>query len=133
FDRYTEDSLARVCRQYVRKRRNVYALPAGWFVAQPRPGRSLCCGLQMQPDSSLDVWVPFFSNELQVVETIARAMPASHRLLVKLHRSDADSYSRADLDRFRRLPGVTLVSPFAQSRAFIDRAAAIVAIQGTIA
>jgi lipid A disaccharide synthetase len=53
-------------------------------------------------------------------------------LLVKLHKSDADNYSRRQLDRLRRVPGVELVSPFVQSREFIEQSSLVITIQGTI-
>lgn len=62
-----------------------------------------------------------------------RATPPSHAILVKLHHSDADNYSRKALDRLRRLPGVHLVSPFASSRQFIENSSLVFAIQGNIA
>jgi hypothetical protein len=52
--------------------------------------------------------------------------------MVKIHKSDTSSYSRAQLLKIERLPGVKLVKPFADTRRFIERADLVVAIQGTI-
>jgi hypothetical protein len=132
-DRFTEQSAWDLCRQYLRKRVNLYRLPTDWFCEAPPVTPYLFFGLHMQPESSIDVWAPFHADQFNVIESNARSMPPTHQLLVKVHGSDADNYSRADLGRLRRLPGVSLVSPFARSRDFIENASLVLAIQGTMA
>lgn len=89
-------------------------------------------GLHLQPESSIDVWAPFYSNQLWVIEQISRSLPPTHRLMVKIHKSDVSNYSSQQLDNMRKLPGVDLVTPSAEARSFIERADLVVAIQGTI-
>jgi hypothetical protein len=89
-------------------------------------------GLHLQPESSIDIWAPFFSNQPWVLETLSRSIPPSHKLLVKIHKSDAANYSREQLDRMRALPGLELVHPHADTRRLIENAALIVSIQGTM-
>jgi hypothetical protein len=67
-----------------------------------------------------------------VVELLSRSIPPSHKLLVKIHKSDIANYSSAQLTRMRSFPGVELVRPFADTRRFIENADVIVSIQGTI-
>jgi hypothetical protein len=98
----------------------------------PPKGSYAFFGLHMQPESSIDVWAPFYSNQLAVVEALARAMPASHRLMVKIHKSDLGRFSADQLLKMKALPGVDLVHPLADSRAFVDGAALTFTIQGTI-
>lgn len=131
-DRFIEYAPTRLCREYVRKRWNLYTLPTRWFCTEPPRAPYVFFGFHMQPESSIDVWAPHYSNQFAVVEAIARSTPPTHRVLVKLHKSDADHYSRRELGRLRRLPGVTIVSPFAQSRDFIEAASLVFVIQGTI-
>lgn len=133
FDKYTDYSLPWLCREYLRKRLNVVTRPNSWLCDTPPSTPYMFFGLHMQPESSIDVWAPFHANQFATVEAIARSMPPTHQLLVKLHISDADSYSRAHLRRLRRLPGVRLVSPFARSRAFIEGASLVVTTMGTMA
>lgn len=89
-------------------------------------------GLHMQPESSIDVWAPFFSNQMWVVELLSRSVPPTHKLLVKIHKSDITRFSTEDFDRMRALPGVELVAPFADGRQFIEHSSLLVAIQGTM-
>jgi hypothetical protein len=117
---------------YLRKRRNLLLLPHHRLLQKPPLGRFAFFAFHMQPESSVDVWAPYCSNQTHVVETLARSLPADVRLLVKLHKSDADRFSPAELRALAAYPGVELVSPFASSREFIARAALVASIQGTI-
>jgi hypothetical protein len=89
-------------------------------------------GLHMQPESSIDVWAPFYSDQQWVIELLSRAIPASHRLLVKIHKSDAANYSEAALRRMLSMPATELIHPFADAREFVERADLVVSIQGTM-
>ena len=89
-------------------------------------------GLHMQPESSIDVWAPFYSNQLSVIELISRSLPPTHQLLVKIHKSDVSNYSRDQLERIKLLPGIKLVAPKSDARGFIENADLVIAIQGTI-
>jgi hypothetical protein len=100
---------------------------------EPPPGPYVLFGLHLQPESSIDVWAPFFSNQMWVIELLSRSIPPDHRLLVKIHKSDVSRYSSEQLSHMRSFPGVELVRPFADTRKFIDGASAIVGIQGTMA
>lgn len=132
YDRYRAPGLWTLCRQYVRKRVQLLRLPHHWMRTDPPVGPFVFFGLHMQPEAAIDVWAPFHADQFAVIEAIARAVPPTHDVVVKLHRSDADNYSRRQLNRLRRLPRVVLASPFAQSREFIERAALVFGIQGTI-
>jgi hypothetical protein len=132
-DRFFDYPLSMALKNYVRKRINTLRMPTEWLLREPPERPYVLYALQMQPESSIDVWAPFFSNQLRVVDSLSRSIPPTHELLVKMHHSDADNYSRRMLGEFRRLPGVRLVSPFASSRAFAERASLIVTVQGTIA
>jgi CDP-glycerol glycerophosphotransferase (TagB/SpsB family) len=86
----------------------------------------------MQPEASVDVWAPFFSNQIRVVEFLSRSLPPTHKLLVKLHKSDVSNYSPEYLATLARFPGVEIVSPYADTHEFIRRADIVFSIQGTM-
>ena len=119
-------------REAVRLRANAWQLRRHRLRDKPGPGRFAFFGLHMQPESSIDVHAHFFSNQTRVIELMSRALPPTHRLLVKLHKSDALNYSTRRLQELRAFPAVELVSPHANSREFIDQADLVFAIQGTI-
>lgn len=136
FARFTEvrtryDPMAALRQLRSLKRAN-RALGAMDTVAAPPSSPYVLFGLHMQPESSIDVWAPFFSNQLWVIELLARSIPPSHKLLVKIHKSDISNHSKEMLDQMRSFPGVELVRPSADSRTFIENADLVVAIQGTM-
>lgn len=101
-------------------------------LSEPPTNPYVFFGFQMQPESSIDVWAPFYSNQMWVIELLSRAIPPTHKLLVKIHKSDISNYSSEQLNRIQALPGVKIVAPFSNTRDFIQNADLIVAIQGTI-
>lgn len=133
---FTESVDGHSLRAALRKRRRAAAARTATAlaatVAVPPAAPYVIFGLHMQPESSIDVWAPFFSDQLWVVELLARSLPPSHKLLVKIHKSDVAKYSAEQLARLRALPGVELVRPFADTRAFIEKADLVVGIQGTM-
>ena len=131
-DRFTTPSLLKVCSQYLRKRRNTFLFPNKWFVRKPPAARFALFALHMQPESSIDVWAPFFSDQFHLIQQIVRAIPPNMRLLVKMHISDADNYSRTQLRQLSQLPNVQLVHPASSTRDLINQADLIIGVQGTI-
>jgi hypothetical protein len=125
-------SLYGLFKEAIRLRKNVLRLPHGELLRVPPSGRYAFFGLHMQPESSIDVFAHFFSNQTHVVELMARSLPPTHMLLVKLHKSDVPNYSRALLSKLAAFPGVRLVSPYADTFEFIKRSDLILSIQGTI-
>lgn len=131
-DQFNTNTFWFMARQYFRKRINLLGFPKSWFITEPPKEPYLLFGLHMQPESSIDVYAPFFANQLDTIEKMARAIPPTHKLLVKVHISDADNYSRAQLRRLRDLPGVKLVLPTVWSRPFVERSAGLIVISGTM-
>jgi hypothetical protein len=128
----TDVSLGAVFRHFGYLARARSAIDTVNLLREPPRTPYLLFGLHTQPESSIDVWAPFYSDQYWAVETLSRSMPPDHKLLVKVHKSDAVRYTRRDLERLAALPGVELVHPFADVRRFVDQAAMIVSIQGTM-
>ena len=128
----TAYSIRGLLQEAIRLRRNVWQLKRHRLLDAPPPGPFAFFGLHMQPESSIDVFAHFFSNQTHVIELMSRALPPTHKLLVKLHKSDALNYSSRRIEELAAFPGVELVSTGANSREFIERADLVFAIQGTI-
>jgi hypothetical protein len=128
-NRYSVRAVLRFFRRTAQARKAIAAYRA---VERPPRTRYVLFGLHLQPESSIDVWAPFFANQMWVVELLSRAVPPTHQLLVKVHKSDISNYSREQLDRMTSFPGVRIVAPFADTRAFIEGADLVVTIQGTM-
>jgi hypothetical protein len=125
-------SLRSLAGEAFRVRRNLWLLNRRSLLDRPPKKRFVFFGLHMQPESSIDVFAHFFSNQERVVELMSRSVPPTHSVLVKLHKSDAQNYSTDRLARLARFPGVELVSPYADTFEFIKKAELVFAIQGTI-
>jgi hypothetical protein len=135
--RYTETpgshSIASRVREGIRVRRNLLRLRNRKLVAEPPLDTGFAFfGLHMQPEASVDVWAPFFSNQIRVVELLSRSLPPTHKLLVKLHKSDVPNYSPEYIAALEKFPGVEVVSPYADTHRFILRADLVFTIQGTM-
>ena len=137
FLRFVESAASRGSWRAYKRRRQIRharaAIASTAMHSRPIDHPFVLFGFHMQPESSIDVWAPNFANQMWVVEQLARSIPVSHTLLVKIHKSDLVSYQQEQLDRLLSLPGVELVDPFADTRAFIERCSLLVAIQGTMA
>jgi capsule polysaccharide modification protein KpsS len=116
-------------RRAARARKAIAAFPAN---KAPPNSPYVLFGLHLQPESSIDVWAPFFSNQMWVIELLARSLPPSHKLLVKIHKSDISNWVREQLEQMCWFPGVEIVAPFADMRGFIQQADLLVTIQGTM-
>jgi hypothetical protein len=117
-----------------RLRKNLFSLgrQKNLVLKPPRDKRYAFFGLHMQPESSIDVFAHFFSNQVRVIELMARSLPPTHALLVKLHKSDVPNYSSDYLAKLAKFPGLRIVAPYANALDFIRNADLIFAIQGTI-
>jgi hypothetical protein len=125
-------SVGAMFRESLRYRRNALEFPRHWFTNRAPAEPFVFFGLHFQPESSIDVCAHFYSDQVRVVELISRSIPPTHKILVKLHKSAASHYSRSQLAEFTKFPGVQLVSPFAYTREFMQKAAVVFSIQGTI-
>lgn len=133
WDRYTRRSLFESAKDYVRRRRNYVLNKTIPMLDRPSLTPFAFFGFHMQPEMGIDVWAPFYSNQFHVVDCISRALPPSHRLLVKVHRIDCDNWSNTQLRWLKARPGVDIVAPGADTYEFMRRADVVFSIQGTIA
>ena len=88
--------------------------------------------LQVQPENSVDVFAPYYSNQLEVIKAIRRSLPAGFRLVVKDHPS---AYGIQQLKFYRgikKIPGVSLISGNFNSRQVLENAVFSATISGTI-
>lgn len=135
FARFTDERTrysVRAALLQLRKSRSSFQALSQIAGSPTRPGPYVLFGLHTQPESSIDVWAPFFSNQMWVIETLSRCIPPTHRLLVKIHKSDVARYAGPAIDLMRSFPGVEVVHPSVDSRDLLERASLVVSIQGTM-
>jgi hypothetical protein len=132
FDRYTRRPISASIYDYFRRKINLFTLNFLSLEQSPSSDSFFFIGLHMQPEMAIDVWAPYYSNQINVIESIARSMPPNNKLCVKLHKIDSDNFSFLQLKKLQKIPGVILVSPFASARDYVERARLIFSIQGTM-
>jgi hypothetical protein len=130
-DEFTYPSLMERGADVIRRTINAWRLPADRLILAPPSAPYVFFPLHMAPESSVDTWAPMYQNQLETAFQLALAVPADMELVVKLHFSDPDNYSRAQLSRLLQLPRVRIAHPRAPGRDFLDRATLVAGIQGT--
>ena len=89
--------------------------------------------LHTQPESSIDVQASAHSNQLELIRDIARCLPLSCPLYVKVHPTDVDGKSVGFYNAINSIPNVYLLNYSIDSRQLIANAKIIFALTGTIA
>lgn len=88
--------------------------------------------LQVQPERSVDVIAPFASNQLEVIRSIRRSLPAGMALVIKEHSNLIGGRGPDFFREVRRLPDTYLVSPYLDSHRLIAESALVISVSGTI-
>lgn len=89
--------------------------------------------LHTQPESSIDVSASFFSNQIEVIKQIARSLPLSHQLYVKVHPTDVDGKNMSFYKAIKAIPSVRLIHFKYDTKLLIEQSDLIFTLTGTIA
>lgn len=131
-NRYARHSVWRLVAMYSARRRNMlsYAL----FRPYSAPGARAYAlyALHTQPESSIDVAGSYFSDQIALVTFIARSLPVTHELYVKVHPADMDGKTLAFYRTIARIPGVRLIDYGADSRRLVAGSDIVFTLTGTI-
>lgn len=132
---FTRYPLRRLVVMYLRRRINLFLYkfvrPAETHMSVALP---YCLyALHTQPESSIDVQGSYFSDQIELIRHIARSLPASHVLYVKVHPTDVDGQSLQFYRRIKAIPSVVLVDFSVDSWILQEGASIIFALTGTIA
>jgi len=88
--------------------------------------------LHTQPESSIDVVGSFFSDQIALIKFIARSLPITHELYVKVHPTDVDGKSYNFYKKIKKIPSVRLINYNVNTRDLIKNAALVFTLTGTI-
>lgn len=88
--------------------------------------------LHLQPEMTTAVLAPFCTDQLALLENIAKSLPIDHRLYVKEHKASLGRRPLSYYRRLRSIPNVRLISPYWDSHDLIKRSAAAVVISSTV-
>lgn len=115
----------------IRRTINRISLPSNAMLDIPPKKNYAYYPLHMAPESMVDTWAPFYQDQIAFVAQVALAIPIDLELVVKLHFSDPDNYSRKTLKNLMQIPGLRIAHPNASGRDFLEKAALVIGITGT--
>lgn len=119
------DNVVMQARQFSIKRSKNFQLP--------EPGeRYIYYPLHVEPELSLLLYAPYWTNQYPVVQNIAQSLPQGVCLYVKEHPALLGSRPLSYYDRMSKIPNVRLISPFVDSHKMIRQSEGIVTITGTV-
>jgi len=103
------------------------------FEAPPPAPRKpfVLCPLHMQPESTIDAYGSAHTDQIDNIAMLARVLPSTHEIYVKEHPSAAGDRGPAYYDRLRRIPGVRLIEPGADTFTLIREAWLVVSVAGS--
>jgi len=91
--------------------------------------------LHVSPERYIDISAPFYANQLEVVQHIAKALPVDCKLYVKEHFAMVTRYWR-EISFYKEilaLPNVELIHPSVSSEEIIKKSSLVTTITGTAA
>ena len=103
------------------------------FETQVSEGRKIYFPLHVQPEFTIDVRAPFCSNQLALIDNIAKSIPMGYRLVVKEHPAMRGYRNLTYYREIKKLYNVQLLSPLVDSHNLIRDSDAILTIVGTTA
>jgi hypothetical protein len=103
------------------------------FDKKPATGKTIYFPLHVQPEFTIDVRAPFCTNQLALVENIAKSVPGGYRLIVKDHPGMRGRRPLSYYRSLKSLYNVQVVSPDVDSHELIKNADAVLSIVGTSA
>lgn len=131
---YARYPLVRLIKIYLTRKFNLvmYKLVKPGEIKLPAE-KFVLYALHTQPESSIDVVGSYFSDQINLVKFIARSLPATHALYVKIHPTDMDGKSLEFYRELKKIPGVKLIDYSVNSRDLLLKCEFLFALSGTIA
>ncbi len=130
-DAFTFPTIAERAGDIFRRMANNALLPKRQMLTTPPVGRYAYYPMHMAPESMLDTWAPFYQDQISFIRQLTLSLPIELTLVVKLHFSDPDNYTRRQLRQLMSLPRLRIADPNAPGAAFLEGADLVIGIQGT--
>ncbi len=89
--------------------------------------------LHVQPEFTTDVRAPFFTNQVALIESISKSVPAGYRVIVKEHPGMKGERNLGYYRDIQKIHNVQLLSPAVDSHELIQRSDAVLTITGSSA
>lgn len=128
----TRPSIKRLVGEKVRKVVNKRRLLGSKLIEKPLFDRPyILVTLHKQPEASVDVLGSFFSNQLEFVKLLSRAIPITHEIYVKEHSNAIGDRSMNFYKALAKIPDVKIISPYVNTYELIEKADLVYSISGT--
>ncbi|MFQ5354065.1 MAG: hypothetical protein ACE5DR_03875, partial [Thermodesulfobacteriota bacterium] len=88
--------------------------------------------LHFYPEASTLYRARYYTNEISLVENVAKSLPLTHRLYIKEHPSSMGTRHFGFYRALRKFPNVRLLSPGENAHSLIKGADAVMVLNGTI-
>ena len=89
--------------------------------------------LQIEPERSLLIQAPNYTNQIEVITNIVKSLPAGYELYVKEHPANVFREWRSvdDYKKIMKLPNVKLIHPSVKSEDLIKKSSLVITISST--
>ena len=89
--------------------------------------------LQVEPERSLLIQAPNYTNQIEVITNIVKSLPAGYELYVKEHPANVFREWRSvdDYKKIMKLPNVKLIHPSVKSEDLIKKSSLVITISST--
>jgi len=133
FDHTMPSLRTRVARRLTSIASGILATRSGAFETVPATADRpfVLFPLHKQPESSVDVIGSPFTNQYEVIRALTRLLPFGWELWVKEHPNAIGDRSLEYYRGLKRLPGVRLIDPFADTHRLLSWAGLTISISGT--
>lgn len=117
--------------QYRRGKRRVLRKRSRYF-EEIRTGETYAYfPLHYEPEATLMIWALNYTNQLALVEQIARTLPVTWKLYLKEHPMMVGRRSEQHYRHLRRIPNVRLIDPTIDGAKLIEGSKCVITITGT--
>ena len=88
--------------------------------------------LQSEPEASILMNTPFYTNQINLIETIAKSIPIDHVLYVKEHPLQKIKLWRSidDYKKIRDIPNVRFLHPNVNAQEVLEKSKGVISISG---
>jgi hypothetical protein len=88
--------------------------------------------LQSEPEASILLNTPFYSNQINLIETIAKSIPINYVLYVKEHPLQKIKLWRSidDYKKIKSIPNVRFLHPSVNAQEVLEKSQGVIAISG---
>ncbi len=87
--------------------------------------------MHLEPEISISLFAPFYTDQLWLIKQIARSLPIAHKLYVKEHPAMFGYRTRGFYKELKKIPNVKLINPALESFPITNGAKLIITINGT--